>query len=203
AHPEIEIGGYLPEVALDRLAAVVGVILAPFYRDDLSLLSHGPAQGHGQSPRPGSRLENGHSRRDIGVDEDRADVLGIHHLGAPLHAQDEIGQAGAKGEKFSPRGSLDPGSVLAADDVAVGEHPPVVLELTGRVQLEEVVPALAVDEQAGFARLEAAHETARLEMRTSVCSRSRQNAQTEPVVGCPQRSQVDSSTSPTWPSKAG
>ena len=52
-----------------------------------------PAQRDRQGPGTRPRLEHPSAGEDVGVRDDRPEVLGIDHLRAPLHLQGEVGEA--------------------------------------------------------------------------------------------------------------
>ncbi len=92
--------------------------------------------------------------------------------------------------------------LVAADDLVVREDPGVGVELAAVLQADEVAPVLAVDEQHLLARAQRAAIGQRVAFRAGAStgwacearSASRQNAQTSPGVGAPQRSQADRAT---------
>ena len=115
---------------------------------------HRPHQGHGQRPRARARLEHRHPIPDVAPVQHGADVLGIDHLGAALHGEDVVGQAGPQRHQAPVARGAEDRPLGRADDLAVGQHPHVVVEDASRVEVHQVVPALPVDQQADLAGAE-------------------------------------------------
>src|SRR5690606_10955635 len=200
---ELQLGWDLAKEALDVLARPVRMVFAPLDGHDPPLFPHCPGEGHRQCPRTGAGLEHRHSGAYVGEHQDRADVLRVHDLGAPAHAEDEIGQARAQRQQPPPGRGLDPTPALEPDDGGMIQDSPVVLELTVDIQLQQVLATLPIDQEAGVSVLEDTHTAARDSMLTRVCWRSRQKAHTSAVVGCPHTEQATNSTFSSNSANAG
>ena len=153
-----------------------------------------PQQRHRQRSRADPGFEHPGARKDVGQDEDRPRVLGIHHLRSPGHLEHGVGQGGAHGQEGRAARGLQPGALGRADDVVMGDHTGVGVELAARGQVDQVAAVLAVDQQDRLARLErpGGHRRPRSEKRTGAgeVARSvrRQKAHTPASVGDPHRS---------------
>ena len=106
------------------------------------------------APEPVPASSTRHPGPDVPPVQDGADVLGVHHLGPPVHPQDVVGQAGAQRDQAPLARGAQHGPLRRPDDLAVGQDAHVVVERAGRVEIHQVVPAPPVDQQADLAGAE-------------------------------------------------
>src|ERR687891_1930530 len=149
----------LAQVGLDVLGRLRLELRTKLVGDDAPLGTGGAAQRHRE--RPGSRpgLEHIGTRGDVGLDEDRADVLRIHDLRPARHLQNEVGHPWAERvERHAGRGP-DHCPLVGSDEQIVRHAAAVGVPRLSAAEAHEVPPPALVDEQDAFAWFERrAHE---------------------------------------------
>jgi hypothetical protein len=147
ALPELEPRRELPEEVLG-VAPGDGVELVA------SLVGHHPplgadGAGDGQRQRAGaaSRLEDPSPREDVAVDQERTDVLGVDHLRAPPHLQDEVGQPRAEAAQRRTGRGVHRDALLRPDHQVVRQGAAVEVERVAGLQADQEGAAAVVAEE--------------------------------------------------------
>src|SRR5918995_1186303 len=156
---KLEPGRQLAQVGLDVLGRLRLELRTKLVRDDAPLGTDGATQRHRE--RPGSRpgLEHVGTRGDVGLDEDRADVLRIHDLRPTRHLQNEVGHPWAERVERHAGRRPDRCSLVGPYEQIVRHAAAVGVPRLSAAEAHEVSPPALVDEQDAFARFERrAHE---------------------------------------------
>ena len=88
----------------------LGEVLAQLVADDGGA---GAQDRHGEGARADTGLEDPLPRRDVGRDQDGAEVLGVDDLGPPGHLEDDVAEGGAQHQEAAP-GRAGHGAALGA-----------------------------------------------------------------------------------------
>ncbi len=140
----VTVEGGLAEHADDVLARSIGEVLADLVAVHVG---SGPQQGHAECSRADAGFEHPGARRDVGQHEQGAEVLGVDDLSPSRHLEDEVLQRRAqRGVSHPPRAGTG-GALGRAEEIVVGEHSVVAVELAAFGQGQQVVAALGVHEQ--------------------------------------------------------
>src|SRR5918995_5929496 len=159
ASAKLEPRRQLAQVGLDVLGRLRLELRTKLVGDDAALGTGGATQRHRE--RPGSRpgLEHVGTRDDVGLDEDRADVLRIHDLRPTRHLQNEVGHPWAERVERHAGRRPDRCSLVGPYEQIVRHAAAVGVPRLSAAEAHEVSPPALVDEQDAFARFERrAHE---------------------------------------------
>ena len=132
------------EEALDVAAGDVRELLTALERMQVSKVTHGPEQGHAQSPGADTGLNHAGAGEDVGHRHDLGGILGIDHRGASRHREDVVTQQRTNGEILDTRGVLEGGAVRRADEIAVLKPATMGVERLAGLQGDGVKLALGI-----------------------------------------------------------
>jgi tRNA A58 N-methylase Trm61 len=141
----------------------------------------GAEEREGERAGAGARFEHAGAGEDVGLDEDRPDVLRIDDLRTPRHLEDEVGERRTEHLQLPSHRRFHVASFLDADDRVVGHGTVVRVERATRFNGHEVPASAPVDEQDEVAGLDL-----HFLVLDSWISTIRQKAQTSATVGIPQ-----------------
>ena len=87
------------------------------------------------------------ARTDVGMDQDRPEILRIDDLRAARHLEHVVAECGSERDEARAQGRADAHPFVGAEELIVTKHSRVRMELAALGEHHEVATPLAVDEQ--------------------------------------------------------
>src|SRR5262245_39284365 len=129
AHLYVE-GHARSEETFDIAFRTVGEVFTDLVAGDVTVRPDRPQQRGRQRARTDARLEHSRARKDVGKDQDRADVLRVDDLRAPRHLEDVLRESGSNRRQAYAARRADGHTLVAADEIVVVHNARMGVELT-------------------------------------------------------------------------